>query len=363
VKFLALILSASTALAQYGTGMSADALNNTRVGGPWDCVVSYGFKATHSGLLASVRPYVIWSTNSEGYNGGNGGSLRFEIQTDNAGLPSGTVLASYTLNDPMSGSNFPLIPLSAVLTAGRVYHVVITNADADTRTNFVSVNALWKPEKPSPKQPRYADGDWFQLLKVGSGPWRAVEDGAESYTPIMELRYVDGFSEGVGYIEVWSESPKSISGNQSVRETFKASRNVTASAVTVRVRRVSGSGALTVRLETSGGSLIASGTVTCGTSYAWCKVPMNATLRKGTGYNLTLKSGSGTVYDTFPIRDGSAYGFSTHFSDGYAQFTTNGKTWAGWDMWGASNRKDADLQFYFTEGVATTKHTKRLTDK
>lgn len=357
-----LILSTSTALAQYGTGMSADALNNCRIGGPWNSDAAFSFRATHSGALASVRPYVIWSS-SEGYNGGTGGTLRFTLQTDEGGKPSGVSLASYTLTDPMSGSSFPLVPLSSVLTSGRVYHLVIQNTDAQPTVNYVSVNALWKGERLTPRQPRYADADWCQLIRYSGEPWESVEPKGETYTPVMELRYMDGFAEGVGYIEVWSENPKAISGVKSVRQNFKPTKERTVTAVSVRVRRVSGSGALTVRLETSGGSLMASGTATCGSAYTWVTVPLKATLNKGTSYNLTLKCGSGTVYDTFPIRDGSAYGFSTHFSDGYAQFTTNGKTWTGWDMWGVSNRKDADLQFYFTEGVATTKHTKRLTDK
>lgn len=345
-----LLLCVSTAVAQYGSGVGADALNNTRIGGPWLSDADYAFRASHTGKLAAVRVYVIWSNTSAGYNRGTGGSLYFSVQTDANGKPSGSTLASALHSDPMSKGNFPLISFApAKIEKGTLYHLVIQNPDANAGENYVSVNALWMPRKSSPRQPKFKDSDWFQLIRYSGGAWQSVEPGTESYTPIMELRYADGYVQGNSYMEVWTESPKRITGKEKVRQSFTPQSDKVLSAVTLRVRRVSGSAPLNVRLEKANGTLLESGTVTAGSEYAWVKHTFKKaqTLKKWTAYNLTLTAPSGTVYETYPIADGSSYGFTSGFTDGYAQFTV-GSGWKGWDMWGQTDRRDSDLQFYFT---------------
>ncbi len=63
-----------------------------------------------------------------------------------------------------------------------------------------------------------------------------------------------------------------------------------------------------------------------------------------------LEAPASSVYQAYPIRKGLAYQFkpTTFFPDGYAQFTTDGTSWAGWTQWAVTNRTDGDLQFYFT---------------
>ena len=354
----------------YGPGLSADALSNTRIGGPWSFITSYGFRATHTGMLAAIQPYVIWSSTSSGYNGGTGGSLLFRIQSDDgtdSHHPSGQTLASYLHTDPMSKNNFPVLTFASPpqLTAGEIYHIVITNPDSDPVTNYVSVNSLWKRNGDIPRQPAFTDEDWFQLLGFSSqaNSWRPIENGgSDSYTPILELRYADGHRTGNGYMEVWTESTKQISGTASVRETFTVSgtdRRVV--NVALRVRRVSGTAPITVRLERFNGTLVESGSVAgVGTEFAWvtCMFSAVRTLTKGARYNLTLQAPAGTIYEAFPIREGSSsnvqFSAASFFADGYAQFTTNG-TWTGWDQWSSTNRLDADLQFLFTEEAEVPK--------
>lgn len=70
---------------------------------------------------------------------------------------------------------------------------------------------------------------------------------------------------------------------------------------------------------------------------------------QGDTYHLVLQAPSGTTYRAFPVRKGSYnnyFGPGTYFTDGFAQFLSGG-TWVGWNMWGANNRTDSDLQFYF----------------
>jgi hypothetical protein len=204
------------------------------------------------------------------------------------------------------------------------------------------------------------DGDWFQLLGNTTRPgwWIPRENGdGSSYTPILELGYADGYSMGMGYMEVWEGNPKPISGIAGVRETFTVKgQDRKVSSVAVRLRRVNGVAPLTIRLEKADGSLVASGAIDSeyiDTNYTWVEHTFEAeqTLLRGEEYNLTLQAPIGTHYETFPIRKGSSasvnFSPSTYFSDGYAQFTTNG-SWTGWDQWGVTNRNDADLQFVFT---------------
>lgn len=351
MRLLALLLIASQSLAQYGT-VGADALNNCRIGGPWQSDAAFAFRSTHTGALSAVRVYVIWSNTSTGYNGGTGGSLMFSVQTDTEGKPSGTTLASVLHSDPMSKGNFPLLTFGspAKLTKGVLYHLVIQNADARPKDNYVSVNSLYTYE--SETQPKYPKSDWFQLIRYPGEPWQSVEQN-ESYTPILELCYSDGYREGNGYMEVWTESTKKISGSAKVRQTFTASTSVTVSRLALRVRRVSGT--LTVRLEKANGTLVKSVNVTAGDIFSWLTFPFAASLTKGQAYNLVLSSSG--EYQAYPVRDGAGYGFASTFADGYAQYTT-GSAWTGWDQWGVANRKDADLQFVFT-----VKSQKILTDK
>ena len=348
----------------YGSGVNADALANTTIGGPFHNTTSYGFLLNHSGILSSVRLYVMWSKTRSGYSGGTGGSLLVSLQTDDGSAehyPSGKTLASAFHTDPMSKGNFPLLTFqsSVRVIQGQICHIVITNPDPDPVSNYVSVNSLWMRYGLHPKQPTIADRDWFQLLGNATKPgwWVPRENShSESYTPILQLDYADGYSTGIGYMEVWVGNPKTISGRAAVRQTFKVNgpdRKI--SRVAVRLRRVYGSAPLSIRLEKADGTLLETGMVDAAKidmKYCWVNYSFSSTqtLLNGKRYNLSLRTLTRTAYETFPIRKGSAanvrFSTSTYFADGFAQFTNNG-TWSGWDQWGEKNRQDADLQFVF----------------
>ncbi len=346
-----------------GSGLNADALSNTRIGGPYQTTTSFGFRSPHSGLLSSVRLYVIWSATSSGYNGGTGGSLLVRIQPDDGTArhhPSGQTLASYLHTQPMNKGSFPLLLFSAPahLRKGMIYHVVITNPDPDPVTNYVSVNSLWMRTALKPCQPTLADSDWFQLLGSRSNPasWTSISTGqSDSYTPILELNYAEGFSAGVGYMEVWGENPKVVSGTKAVRQLLTmnpADQNVT--RVSARLRRLSGSDSLIAQIQNAAGVTVARGAVPASkvpTGYSWVNFDLgNRQLLASQKYTLEFRCAATSSYDLYPIRkgDGAAIGFrSSLFFEGYAQFTTGG-AWKGWDQWGQPDRRDGDLQFYLT---------------
>ena len=93
----------------YGTGFNSDTLANLNMGGQWLYTPSYRFQAAQSSPLSAIRIHLLEPTHGPGYGGGTGGRIRVTVQTDNNGIPSGTVLATreFVWADS-GGSNFPL---------------------------------------------------------------------------------------------------------------------------------------------------------------------------------------------------------------------------------------------------------------
>jgi hypothetical protein len=349
----------------YGPGIGADSLGNTTIG-PNQNKLSYRMRVQHTGYISSVQPYLIMD--HTGYWGGTSGQILVSIQTDDGSSshnPSGQKLTSALLVNPDAVPTptryFPTFSFSghAAVTAGEIYHVVFENPDPNPDVNYVSVDALYQAAAPTPSQPTMSDTDCAVLLFANySGTQGAVWKPRQGYTPVIQLNYDDGFTEGLGYMEVWVGAPQSIAGTSSVRETFTVSgTSKTVSAVGIRVARVSGSAALTVRLEAGDGTLVEQGDIPASSlplstspTYVWANFKFSAshTLVSGQTYHLVLQAPSGTVYQAFPIRKGLDYGYknTTYFPDGSAQFLQNG-SWVGWTQWGVTNRTDSDLQFYF----------------
>jgi hypothetical protein len=344
----------------YGPGLGADSLANTVVGGPSGNIVSYRFRAGHSGSLQQIHVYLILRA---GYAAGTGGKLQVTVNPDDgtaAHNPSNTVLASYLLSDPLAATpsaNFPIFKFSVppTLVGGQLYHIVFTNVDASPTINYLSVDTLYYAKPSTPNQPTISDVDSAELLG-GTGRAWAPRKG---YTPIVELDYQDGWSELNGYIEAWVGAPQSISGTSAVRETLTVSGpQRTVASASIRVARISGSDPLIVRLENGDGTLIEQGEISAASipltspaSYTWTTFTFSSahTLLAGQNYHLHFGAASSSTYQVFPIRKGSNYGFqdTTYFPDGYAQFGQNG-SWSGWTQWGVTNRTDGDLQFYFS---------------
>jgi hypothetical protein len=213
----------------------------------------------------------------------------------------------------------------------------------------------------SPRQPAFGNVNWGQPTQSGSGGWSDQSDTV----PIMQLNYANGVAAGLGYIEVWVRSYKSISGSAMARETFTVSgSNRAVNSFSVRLMRISGSSPLTVSLQTSGGTLIdqctvAASAIAVGTpgdhggsghaTWETCDFASPQTLVSGQTYNAVLSTAANTVYSIFVIRKGSSWGFSstTYFGNGRAQYTT-GSSWGPFTQDGGGPLDQADLQFYFS---------------
>jgi hypothetical protein len=203
-----------------------------------------------------------------------------------------------------------------------------------------------------PRQAAFSNVDWGQLARSAPGTWADESDTI----PIMQLNYADGATAGLGYIENWDASAKTISGSGSARETFIVSgpsRQV--SSVSVRLRRISGSSPLVVRLETSNGTLVEQGSIPAASiptsahpSWATYTFATSRTLAAGQGYHLVLSSAPDTSYSIFVIRKGSSHGFSpqTYYADGSAQYNP-GSGWVAFDPGWRGPLDEGDLQFYF----------------
>lgn len=304
----------------YGLGVATDTLANTTTDqGP----VSYRFVADRDATLAGVRVYFEIGS---GYSGGDGGSRQITLESDDAGRPSGTILATNVHNGlPSGASRFVTFALAANLRAGEAYHVVFTNSGA----GFISANALYvRHSESAPIQPRYAG---WQVLRNG-----VVRD---RFLPILELHWSDGATSGIGYMGTSQRGPENqarIGGPYRVREVFAPQRDVTFTEVWVRLKRdpAGNLAALTVSLGGRTGAIAAAefpiGTQTDdqGNRNAWSKIVVPpTTLGAGEQHALELSAPTGQVFRAQFVQKGSGYGFSSFFRDGHAERSIDGSAW------------------------------------
>jgi hypothetical protein len=355
----------------YGPGIGADSLANTPIGKA-GIQVSCRFRADPGGVFQGARPYLIWSFKRRGCHAGSGGTLKVELQTDDGTplhRPSGQVLASNVRRMALVATSdrfFPRLSFdrAPALQPGALYHLVFSNPDPDPEGNFVSVNALYLKSGPDPLQPRLADADWAMLMRSRTSPaWavRRTPGSQDGFTPILEIDYADGRSQGMGYVEFWMGAPKPICGPARVCEVFTVtgpSRHVVSASA--RVRRLSGAAPLSLRLEQGDGKRLMEGeargplpactpTASLG-GCGWVTFPFPGpqTLASGGTYRLVLSAPAGARYEAFPMRKGTDKGFSdaTLFADGHAEFSAGGG-WEGWEQWGKRGLSNSDLQFLF----------------
>jgi hypothetical protein len=347
----------------YGSRVGADSLANSPIGSSQHSVLAYRFRATWNGTIPRVRFFVVTNPEGrEGYSDGTLGTLRVSLVADATGkghLPGPNVLASMDYK-PDPKVLFPVVtfPTAPTVEKGRYYDIVFTNVDPDPAANWVSINSLIETKAGAAAPPLSVStavllGDGADMAKPGE--WRTrSESSTQVYTPIVDIFGGKGQHLGVGYMESWVTNPKPIGEAHEVRELFTFSRKKTERMIQarVRVRRTDSDDApLEIRLETASGKLLA------GASVAPTDVPSSTpgwvearfakppTLKPGEQYALVLRSDD-VEYETYPLRDGTAFGFSssTVFPSGYAEYDA-GEGWGGWDMWGESNRRDGDLQF------------------
>ncbi len=364
--------------AIYGSGVAFDCKGNVVIYGQESMAVR--FKAGTTSTLTGIQ----WTQRmgGTGYSLGTGGTTTITIQTNNAGKPSGTVLATTSWaggNNPAGEERYDICSFSSPpsLTAGTIYYAVFENP---SNTNYISANcgytysggAANAVRSVNPKQPKFADSDYAVLLSTSyGGAWSETVNDAQGYNAVMDMIYADGWHDGQAYYENIGAGGYYgvISGTTNmVRESFTVSGgNRSVSSVGVRVRRHSGTSPLVLTLQNSAGTIIDSVSIPAaniqipgnlavsltgdgGAVWASGNFSQARTLTNGTAYHLRLSTAAGTTYSIDPMRNASEqyYAFQSYdFKDGVSYYTTDGSTWAvmarDWmvgEMW--------DLPFYLT---------------
>lgn len=338
--------SSSGVTGAYGTLLATDGLANLEIGKANGRTISYRFRATHTGNISTIGNFFVYRA---GYFAGTGGQVRLSLQTDDGSvshLPSGTVLASHTISDPMA-TNFRTFSLdtSAYLISGQIYHFVYTNPDSNPVANYVSIDDMYQASPGSQMQPTISDTDQALVWKYDTASSWTVN---RNHTPIYIIHFNDGSTQGQGYIDALSGSGlQSIGASNQVEEIFTVSGSArSVSKVIMRLAKT-GSSALTVTLK-QGSTTVTSVSVpasSISSSYSWitANLPSSVTLDSGTSYAVVL-SASSNSYNVFPAQEGTSYGLSggNNFTDGRYSFSSN----SGSSFQNLSGRTDYDLQLY-----------------
>ena len=345
-----------TPSGNYGSAQG-DSRNNWPIGGAVAAKIAYRFLCSASSAANTLR---VQQRGGSGYSLGTGGTIRASIQADASGVPSGTILAQLTWSPGNPGGDWEkwdllTFPTPATLTAGNRYHLVFENVHASASSNWISLNGLyfWGANGGS-RQPCFEDDD-LALLRAAPSTWGVQNND----TPIFDLAYASGAHDGFGYQGTLWPNWGSIGGNAMVRERFTVSGgNRTVLSAGLKLKRISGTGALTIRLETGAGVLIEEGTVAAsaipiGAAVAgtvaglsgktWANVTFASShvLTSGQSYNLRASAPAGTQYAIIPVHEGTTKGLlSFCFRDGVAEKTTDGTSWSA-----LNSAQATDLEF------------------
>ena len=360
----------------YGSAVGVDNKSNAEIGSGWGHI-SFRFRAGTSSAPATLR----WTRRTgSGYSAGTGGTIRIGIQGDDGTadhFPDNTYLTYTDQNPGNPGSDEEWYLTTFVgapsLTAGTLYHVVFQNISADEYADYVSVNLAntqYDGSVPSPRHPAWPDTD-MGFLRKGPSAWETYYSHPYFYTPFYDLALADGTHHGNAYGFADYHYDRYIAGTTSmVRERFTVSGgDKTVTSAYVRLARLSGSGAVSIRLEDDSGTEIETLSVdgsglTAGTFgdpndpyHQWVGGAFTSShvLTNAATYRLRIACASGSTYYTRPVfweqgfQNGTTPlswrfpdGISTNYGGG--EYTTNsGGTWTA--MYGSLLQ---DLQFYFT---------------
>lgn len=369
----------------YGAGIGGDALANNTVGGPVGATKWYlRFRAEQSSPLTSVT-FSFLSADYPGYGGGTGGMWRLTLHADDGSddhLPAGLPLASRVVSPSATSDAARTVtfPQPYMTTAGALYHLVFENIDPDPKVNYFSTNNWLRLSftEGGPLNPLFQETDW------GSGFLHAgVWVPRKARAPIAQISYANGASQGMSYGEAsykCSPDPESCvtasligridHGTHRVRERFTVSGgDRTILGVGVRLlREAETSGDLVISLrnaldEELASAMIPASEVAVGPAPTFSASPSNddlgqnarwvtaafsemVTLIHGESYSLEISSAGGTYWAWVMRRLTHEYGYSpaTAFSDGWAEYTTDGVTWLPLGR----VPKQCDLQFYLS---------------
>jgi len=280
----------------------------------WDWTKRAGYKmavsfmAPKSGAITQIT--LQWKKSS-GYGSGTYGKYNFELQSNGAGnFPSGTIIAHTDNVNPNTAMDNIIdgafhFPISASLTAGQIYHLVITNVDPNYSTNWSSPNGLMTDVKPwdgtGNRTCYYSSGSWKPYGSTNS-PWNTSGSNNVNchHTPTM-LTWSDGTNTGDPYYSASLSSSARIYGSSRAGEYILWDKPTTSiSTIGVSVKKNGSAGALVYHLDTASGSSLATGTMNTSSmsgsyqNWVYAALPSAVTLTQGQAYKLWFESPSST---------------------------------------------------------------------
>ena len=278
----------------YGPGLGGFSLSNRHVD-PGNTEVSdrdqfaISFKAPGT-YINGVRLYHVYQ-DQDGYGHGDCGLVKYEIQTDNGGNPSGTVIGE-TKNiiaapgkfnssesaaravygsDPVwthhgeSGTalrSFRLIDTisNVTTTPGQIYHIVVKNTTPDPTTAMVSINSIRNSKQNYRNDTVGFDKSKEWRVKHLNGSTWFDNTASTNYGLIPVFEVTGSHTFGQSFYGVPSGNVVyHLSSSSSIREIFTPPENMTLTAVAVAAAAQSG-GSITVKVK-QGGSTLFTGTI------------------------------------------------------------------------------------------------------
>lgn len=318
-----------------GCAWQANSLANLEVGKQAERQISGRFVAEQAKALKGSTHYIKTAPN---YSLGTGGSILCTLRPDDGTpdhFPSDFVI-DYAAMVPGNPASTPFKRFAFqgnfVPTVGGIYHLVMSNLDADPVHNYVSINNL--NNKAMTPQRGDLSGKLAILRKDSSAtPWYE----SKNLTPIFSIDYADGSTQGQAYSDALSSSGLLTLGDSvRAREVFTVKggdKTITGLYAFVKsnckatVTDLSGTEAI---------AAVASSKVLGGTDFAWASSSMHGVLRDGHTYAINL-FGTGQVYslvkNQIPATPSVFDGHMEQTSDG-------GRTW--------TSQPNRDLMAYLT---------------
>ena len=398
----------------YGTRVASLSLNNIKVGGKWNYVTSYRFRASKSGTLSAIRVYWIYSLGKSGYHSGNGGTIRVSLRPDDGSpshLPAQTIVTSTEVamklcmtassndNGPcgkggllnQDGIRMTFEPIrfrgGTTIEKGKLYHVVFENIDPHPAENWISLNGLYHPDGVNMLLNGQAAPNELTLLYLpDSSPWELHE----TTMPIMSV-LLDGGEQnkasrgkefGFGYIQPWTtgyiDSIPAVTNEVYARQKFTPSSTKRLSAVNVHIGRIEGKGSYSIELRDSNNFLLHTieglgANLPTLEECPWldflsplgqndsCQMWVRGTIdpplevQSGLTYSLIIRAEDSNKFGIALLQQGSVgydFGRTTVFEGMSDMSYDAGATWQPWVVW-ETERSDADLQFYFEQSSLT----------
>jgi len=333
----------------FGGGWTADSLSNVEIGRFAGRVVSYRFRASHTGTFRAVELYLIFRTICDGcYADGDGGVIQVQIQSDDGTsyhLPSGVSLGSTIITNPMQKWNRVVQFSNTVsIQADTLYHIILTNLDSDPIHNYISIDSLYNTAGGTDSQPAANTTDLAVLVQLDSKHAMQVNT---HLVPIFSIYYDDGYRQGQTYIDVLQNALLVTAGMQVSEAIVVNDNDHTFDRVSVRFNPAAACGDIRVTITDSTNRVLANGSIDLtkivGGGYAWYTVSFGSILfSKGAGYSVALAPENGAQFYISPIQQGTQYGFQWENRYlGHCQVFSQSQ-WTG-----CLSRTDTDIPFYF----------------